>query len=531
MKKAICIFASSLIILFLFVSCSNKTTDPNIIVSESTQDSGHKEENNTNQETTKNNKPSSGKNETTQNDYHDTPETNQGNNNESVEIELPEVYRAYPNLSCIGVFHQGLAPFVIQLSDGEKYGYIDINGNVIIEPMYCTGHSMGKSICSLSLIPTFEQNNYITVSENGESSFGNFKCDARTVYDSKGNLLFTCGAEGITGITPVSNGYFAIESSTEEFTGYVYRVTYFSTQNLRAIVTINNAKILTSDYTLPNENGIARVKNTNSNVYGDGGDEINLADYDPEFKPATNTWTVDVEAIEAFQGVNSYYTISKNTNTLGQIASVVLVNRDGIYYYATVDENGNVLMAPQKNIVFAHNNSTYNPLPLQTFYHDLCPAQDVTTGLWGYIDPYGSWKIEPQFSSATEFGIDGYATVDYTTIIDVNGNAVLSTKKIQEEDLYGIYTRKSSNGTYTYTLTIDSNGALTIHIAEPYFSSTVEGHYLFHGNQLEITGIGWEMSRPLNSNNLEQDGTYAVGKTDAGLIINGLTWTKVTEDQ
>ena len=443
--------------------------------------------------------------------------------------ELPEVYRKYPNLQQIGIFHQGLAPFVIKSTEQSnntslRYGYIDIQGNVIIEPNYLTTSSLAE-------IESFENANYISVCETTSSQ-------NRKILDKNGEIVFQIGVDGVSQITTISNGYFAVETCEEEFTGYVYSTTFYSAQDLREIYSIPNYELnnLWEIVAGPFTSFTYRedVVDENGNVKGHDIEDLNLFELDPQYRPIENTWSIDVEAIESFQGVTCHYIVSGNNNDLGQIATVVLINRDNICYYATVDGTGTILMSPQKNIIFSNSAikfnvapTEYNTEPYQVFNYNLCPAMDSSSNLWGYIDPYGKWVIQPQYSSATEFGSSGYATVDDTTIIDTAGAVVLSPQKLSVEDLCGTYTRKRYD--YTFTLTISSNGALKIDIDDPYMNSTVYAQYTLQGRKMSVSGIEGILARPFDPDNYDQDGVYVIEMVETGLIINGATWTKVSD--
>ena len=46
---------------------------------------------------------------------------------------------------------------------------------------------------------------------------------------------------------------------------------------------------------------------------------------------------------------------------------------------------------------------------------DLWPRQDVNTELYGYLDYYGNWYIQPQFMNASNMSSDGFAVVQFQT--------------------------------------------------------------------------------------------------------------------
>ncbi len=519
MKKTLCAFLASILLLMPLVSC-DKPDEP--ITPADTKNTEEQES-----KYTPGSNYGDDETEATQNDKYDDEEIevtqSSGNDNENTEtqpnqnadvVELPEVYRVYPNLKEIGKFNQGLAPFIIQDSEGSKYGYIDTHGNVVIEPIYCTGTGWGGSPYSeISLIPTFEKNNYISANTNPKQKYNSQK-----IYDSNGNIVFSAMGllNNISQISYCQNGYFAVETVTEELIGLVYSITFYSAYDLSEIVSFENAR-LSDGLSNIDENGNAEILTLNSDAYSYSYQKINISDYDSNFKSNESTWAVDVESIESFQGVDSYYRSSTIHNDIGQIASVILVNRSNIYYYATVDNTGNVLMEPRKDIAFSIDYVGNDPFPLYNYCLNLCPAQDIASGLWGYIDPYGNWKIQPQYISACDFSVDGYATVDNNIVIDTTGNVVLSPNMIREEDIYGTYTRGD------YKIIIEPNEEFTLRGA----ASIKYGQYNLQSNNIIVTGIGQTGIMALNPHSTYQDGTYPIQKTPTGLVINGLEWTRV----
>ena len=65
-------------------------------------------------------------------EYEIDEETEEETAEPETDLTLPEVYRVYSGIKEIGTFHQGLAPFIIQNSNVEAYGYINIQGEVVI---------------------------------------------------------------------------------------------------------------------------------------------------------------------------------------------------------------------------------------------------------------------------------------------------------------------------------------------------------------------------------------------------------------
>ena len=453
----------------------------------------------------------------------DTSKPNEENKTETSTVEsttetetevitdaVAEIYKKYPGVKEIGVFTNGLAPFYV--SDGGKsyYGYIDINGNVVIEPEFNVKVTIDKC-------PAFE---YEVISIPSSLSFSNpqYVNEVSHIVDKNGTILFEKGKNNVSRLSEVKNGYFAVDTKREEFTGYVHTVTYYSAKDLSVIAQIDNVQLLTDELRVEND-GSVKLYDPNTNGYV----EFNISEYDPSFKPNTSKFDVDVKNIDDFNGVSVYYTVSTGNNTLGEIATVVLVNKDNLVYFSTVDSNGNILMTPQKDKVL-NFGSEYSISPNCQFYRDLCPAKDAQSGLWGYIDPYGNWVIEPKYNSANPFGADGYAVVNDSTVIDAEENIILAPKSsvTSETDVIGKY----KNGIYTITLSAD--GSLLYYISPSYGSYSYTGTFEIKNGKLVVSGIGYTTYWGINPAGSYQDGAHTIQKVGDDLYINGVKWTKVS---
>jgi hypothetical protein len=456
----------------------------------------------------------------------------EGENNGSEENDttnLAEVF-SVPGFESIGPFNNGVAPFTVRGQSpswwrGYKrtYGYIDINGNVIADPTVDIPWYD---------IPSFAEYNYV--------NFGS------KIIDKTGKILFEIGKDGVSAIGEISNGYFAVETRIEEFTGYVYTLTYYSANDARKIKEIPNMSY--DDKLAVQPDG--SVKDFFTYYF-------NVSEYDSSFVPKTDPWSVEVEKIESFQGVNCYYQVSSSNNSLGQIATVVLKNKDNISYYATVDSKGNVLMAPQKNISFKIDNGRIDPLC--TFSNDLCAAQDASTSLWGFIDPHGEWVIQPQYYGVTPFGSsglcavqnedmlwgcintrgewvaqpkyenvlttgnDGYAIIDYATVIDTTGKTVLAQKTMDKSELVGNYSTEIGTGAID-KLVFYSNGSVKYieNYGLDYGENSFSGEYYINEKGRLVLDM-WRYHGLVAS---DRNGEHTIQKDGDDLIINGVRWTK-----
>lgn len=497
-KRIICLLLSVLFVLSLAACGNDEEYVPSWEKNQGESGSENGDKNDQNSESGGN----GGGGNTEKGDKNDQNSESGGNGGGGEQSGTLSFFDKYKNVVEIGDFHNGIAMFkVSSKSEGwsdslvYSFGYLDIQGNVIVEPTYSR----------VNEIPTFEGGNYIRlVSDENVAS----------IIDKTGKVQFTVGKDNVTDVGTPTNGYFWVETSKEEFIGYVYTTTYYSAKDMSVVATFENCEA--ENYTWSggwinsgsnvDENGNAAVEHAQN-----GNQMFNISTYDPNFKAPTNEdeWTIDVDKMEAFQGVDVDERISSNDNTLGRIATVVLKNKDKIYYYSTVDQNGNVLLAPQKNIVFEN-----------TFRKDLCPAQDVESGLWGYIDPYGNWKIEPQFTTATAFSGDGYAIVNLRMVIDTNGKTVLAPNGWTADGL------KTLSGTtyqyvtegYRYTLTFSADGQLAFKRGSDYAWVTSKAEYTLSGGTLMLSNtIG----------GLLPGTVLPVWEENGSLYINGLKWTRV----
>ena len=454
------------------------------------------------------------------------PESSTGNPSDQNSPQLAEVYKKYPNLVEIGKFYNNIAPFVISKTEGKFYGYMDITGKVIVEPQYNHHATMGKFVVYTTSIPQFNDSNYVTV----HSYTTNSNLEKSHLIDKSGKIILSTNDSEIVSIGDVQNGYFYVETRIEAFPENLNTITYYSATDMRVVATFENKYpyVLGPDYDRNDRSNISKDGTaqllSRPPQYNGGIVDFNIADYDSSFTVKQDVWNVDLYNIDELGNVTKYYHVSEQKNSVGYIASVILQKEDDDYYFATVDDKGNVLMKPQNTISFGLDaNKYYHPITLNNlmkesfdYCKDLCPAMDVESGLWGYIDPYGNWKIQPQFSSAESFSKDGYATVESKIIIDTNGRIILSAPRLSIDDVYGTYI----SGDYTLTLTKDGNITVEEH---PY---SCKGKYKLTGN-LVLYDMATSSVKPFNPSSFIQNGTYLIKKEGDNLIINSRTWTKV----
>ena len=209
---------------------------------------------------------------------------------------------------------------------------------------------------------------------------------------------------------------------------------------------------------------------------------------------------------------NSYnkdYDVGATKNKLGQIATLYMKSTSE--WCATMDINGNILMAPTKDIMLKDNSGS--AARLYTFSNDLCCAYQPSSELWGYVDPYGNWIIAPKYNSVTTFSYSGYAVVDDLVVINTTGKIVLDIS--DKGDIHPLEGKYKSSGAYFATyLTFSKDGTIA--------TSGITGTYEVHGNSLVVDGLGY--------NSALNDGTHTFEQSGDTLIINGDRWV-LQEDQ
>ena len=367
-------------------------------------------------------------------------------------------------ITSIAPVHNGLARF--KTSEG-KYGYMDINGNVVIEPIY---ESAPTSFDTLAL-----------VKQNGKQHFINR--NGKIVYSETGNEV---------DILTFSNGLFGVETKKSTISGDVHTMSYydekgqlkFSLNNVcqaysyladggkmipktmscfnkygYAIVNISDPeifyntkhKIIDKNGNFVNFNGLSNDYSINEQfgnyavLNGSLGDSIYI-DYknqtviksDFDFYPIKNTThrllsndfvalyygmlgtqgscyaivyknqiIIDLRDIPEFGGAE-VHTISYAEHNGKHYFTIVLESKSNVLFHALMDADGNILISPTTNYNLSYSYkkesySTENTYVAYSFSAGLCKAQDTETGLFGFIDLNGKWVIEPQYKNVTDF--------------------------------------------------------------------------------------------------------------------------------
>ena len=439
------------------------------------------------------------------------------------------VYGKYSNLVRIGSFNNGLAAFLIHKSTSTShwgvdgawtgdyfYGFIDIKGNVVIEPTYK---------CSPNEDLPFFEYDYIKISDLDNKEY---------IIDKSGKVKFEAGKDEVSALGKISEGYFWVETFKEDISGNTYTVTYYSAKDLSVVATFDNIRAIPDVRTIGNSNSTLSPEGNATlaytlDEYSYSEDELlkfNISDYDSGYTPKTNNWTVNLDEVDNFSSSAKYeYCISKGDNAKGQLATVALMNSNRVWFYAIVDSTGNVLMQPQKNIMFPILDKGQS-IDDYGFCKDLCPAKDLESGFWGYIDPQGNWKIQPGYSKATAFTSDGYAIVNDKIVIDTSGNTVLAPVGWKNESvtsLSGKYRSSVDNGYSTWYLEFSENGEVKVTQSMGIAGSSWRtAKYQIKGAMIVISDMGMNIGCPISN-----DGEYSFRKEGNKLIINDSEWKLV----
>lgn len=389
-------------------------------------------------------------------------------------------------------FHNGLAAFTVKeiknLYTNYYYGYIDTKGNVVIEPTYVPQNNIVKSFL------------YDCVSVEHKKAVNSTTYTLVTrIIDKKGNVKFEEKSDNVTYIGEVSAGYFVVETEKVEISGNVYTATYYRASDLKAVATFNNCSSGNSK-NVSEETGDFSVYDKTQNKTL----ELNIADYDSSFKPKEElSLGFDIDEHSTFSESYNTYKLSKTND--GVVATVKSNNGSGAYFYSIVKADGTILFGPQRDIGFT-----------DVFSNELCPAKDFATEKYGYVDTKGNWKIQPKYTSATEFS-EGYAIVDKKIVIDTTGKAVLAPAGYGNKvtSLSGKYKWEENSSIY---FTFSDTGSLTMDGTYSY----VNGTYKIDGTTITLSGFGTvSVSFPLT------DGTYTFYKNGNKLVIDGKSFTLI----
>lgn len=260
-----------------------------------------------------------------------------------------------PQFEAATVFMDGIA---LVLSSDNKYGYIGEDGKYIINPSY-------------KKATTFCEGLACVVPENGKPQF----------IDEKGNVKFTVTTGEICGI--FSEGFAAVKVG--EKWGYLDK---------DGAVKINPQ----FDEAYPFSQGIAAVRNINQ---------------------------TSGEGLWGFINTKGEIVINYQFKFVGKFAEDMVVVSDG-KKFGFIDKSGKYLINPQFDWAGEFKNG-------------LAPIKQGT--MYGYIDKEGKISINPQFNYASNFSDNGMACVGSTDgkfgYIDKEGKYIINPQFDRGNDFIG----------------------------------------------------------------------------------------------
>lgn len=387
------------------------------------------------------------------------------------------------NIISISEFYNGLARF--KTYDG-KYGYMDVNGKVVIEPIYTSAQI------------DFDEN-VALVSKDG----------TEMLIDRKGNVIKEFDFD-FTAIGTFENGFIWIETKEETISKNIPVMNYYNEKGEKSF-SVNNVSHWQS-YSSFNEYGYAFVCEDNLyrlidrygnipdfipqnlyivNAYGNyitlgiDGNYISgpmyYIDYQNQKLISAQDISISLTSIielknsdangnKIYSCTSKYSTpnadslISDKCNMLALITkneiliklqdiftdaayfkaiecgvynnktyyTIYMKNQNGVAFYSVIDENGQVLISPTKKYELGYSYSekvnSYLSLTLTryqayAFSSGLCKAKDSETGLFGFIDLQGNWVIQPLYDSVTDF-----SEHNGSAYAIVNGTTIINNK-------------------------------------------------------------------------------------------------------
>ncbi|MBQ8288127.1 MAG: WG repeat-containing protein [Clostridia bacterium] len=365
------------------------------------------------------------------------------------------------------------------------------------------------------------------------------------ILDKNGNSVLAVGENNIEFISDITQGrIFAYQMTDEKPSGKTYDLICYSAKDMSEVFRVSDIDEISGyidfdetgycDYGYSHQNvvdihgNIYRYENwkyydSNGNEYTE---RYNVG-YDPliseryglpvvsGIEPCIDRdiWYDLVDSYEEYENASDRtFEVGITQNTLGQIATLYMNTTST--WYATMDANGNILMEPTKDIWLGASE-----FDLCVFSNDLCCAYQPSSGLWGYVDPYGNWKIAPQYESVTAFSYAGLAVVNDLVVIDTTGKIVMDISDQGDvHTLEGTYQLSGTSGYSSCCLTFSKDGT----IVESGWHDTT-GTYEVRGDSLIVDA--WDSVIPTL-----YEGVHTLEQNDDALIIDGELWVRTDNE-
>ncbi len=460
-----------------------------------------------------------------ENELSDTPESLFGQDTGSADDNASSATQGkYDKIECIV---EGYDEGYIYKNYNGTNGLLNKNGDIIRDGFYC--------------IRVFNDSNYIPCGDEAPLRFSRYT--VKYLIDKKGNTVLKVGENNIEFISEITQGrIFAYQMTEEKPSGKTYDLICYSAKDMSEVFRINGVNEIYSYISFDETGYCDDIRDAGDRVlidiygniyrweknkyYDSDGNEYKQTSYSSTEAEKYGLPKVsglapsehDVDWYEVLKTYEEYqkssdraYSVGTIKNTLTQIATLYMKTTS--VWYATMDMNGNVLMAPTKDIELG--TGEYDQF---VFSNDLCCAYEPSSGLWGYVDVYGNWKIKPQYESVTTFSYAGYAVVDELLVIDTNGEVVLDIS--ERGDLHPLEGKYKLSGAYfPLYLTFSRDGNVVV-------DGGYTCAYEVHSDTLVIysESISALYGTGLNSgaNTFEQDGD--------NLIIEGKRWILQKEE-
>lgn len=357
------------------------------------------------------------------------------------DVEVDPTKISSYEIKSIGPFINGVAEVTLMAlapNSTWRYDYfhnfVDTKGNLLLPMSYGDGQSVWNGAAKMTT-----QYGYVD-----------------QIVTTNGKVLVTENDANVVDIGEVSQGFYWVLTVDETLAGNIYTTTYYNTEGKKqfafenTLPGVNNSSdnedgtFSKYGYAMIHINGAGKIIDTKGNIvyeakkkdgtptmmnwlyidkciayikgnYGIWG-ETDLGLYEETektigFDPETHSEFKSAATIE--------WEVSEPYNNQPRLVTLYLSSSDNVIFWAIADENGNVKMKPQRDISI----SLGDYFEQYTFSEGLCIAEDVSTGLYGYINENGEWVIKPQYKKAESFS-EGYATV-----VDSNENCKVINKK------------------------------------------------------------------------------------------------------
>lgn len=513
MKKTLCILLAALLLCTSIVACNEQPytgdDDDETVGVITTERPEQEDDSDDDKPVTDDNKPVTDDDKPISSD--DKPDTD----GDEPTIQVNK----YAKIKCIVAACDDV--YVFQNYNGT-YGLLSTDGDIIYEGFYLKQYFNGFS-------------NYLSCRNKNAYAWEG----SSEILDKNGNSVLAVDENNIEFISDITQGrIFAYQMTDEKPSGKTYDLICYSAKDMSEVFRISDIDEILN-YIDFDETGYCEydshhnVVDIHGNIYryenwkyyDSNGKEYTerYAGYDPliteeyglpvvsGIEPCIDRdiWYDLLDSYEEYDNASDKnFEVGLTQNTLGQIATLYMNTTST--WYATMDANGNILMEPTKDIWLGASE-----FDLCVFSNDLCCAYQSSSGLWGYVDPYGNWKIAPKYESVTAFSYAGLAVVNDLVVIDTTGKIVMDISDPGDvHTLEGTYQLSGTSGYSSRYLTFSKDGT----VVESGWSDNT-GTYEVRGDLL-VLGT-WDSVLPTLL-----EGVHTLERTDDGLLIDGKLWER-----